>query len=504
MNDRTVTRSPGWVLLVSGLVLPLLCGLVFFWPERTIANVDDLFFVPWAMEFAESGRHWNSLLAVQFPGLESYHLQPRLHLILAGLFFSIAGADTTMLVLFEFLCYALTSLVFTLVSLKLNLRLAALFTPLIFAPMYVVAGFRLELSGALIWMLGLLVSLPVLIRAVSKEQDRDRIETVCSVSGKVLFAIAPLAAPAVFAWSLGAIAVLEIWRLLSRQASILRILGEGLTALVLALFVFAVSIDFEFSEFLEQFAYHASRSTGGGFNDEAIVRAVLFAAAAAVLFRKVRVVAAICAMLAAGQFLAAFLHDKALIRNLAASMVFLLALDAALAARWNKAKSVFYGVLFLVLSINFFSFYLFSEDPQNQDIVVDTYLQDLKTDKRVFVDETMAQHYLDQKTAGALSWTWGGTFPKGRATGLNDLLEGDVWFVSEYTLLGYLKGRHDVARKVWSNPDYQRVPQIPCVLGRHSCNLPTERWKIMRLERQNGKVVIQEFGQSVEERQVEG
>jgi hypothetical protein len=456
------------------------------------------------MEFAESGRHWNSLLAVQFPGLESYHLQPRVHLILAGLFFSVSGSDTTMLVLFEFLCYALTSLVFVLICLKLNLRLAALFTPLIFAPMYVVAGFRLELSGALIWGLGLLVSLPVLIRAVAGKPDQDRIVTACSITGKVLLGIAPLAAPAVFAWSLGAIVVLEIWRLVSRQASLLRVLAEGFAALGLALVVFGVSADFEFAEFLDQFTYHASRSTGGGFNDEAIVRAVLFAAAAAVLFRKARVVAAFCAMLAAGQFLAAFLHDKALIRNLAASIVFLVALDAALAVKWNKAKSTLYSILFLVLSVNFISFYLFSEDRQNQDSVVATYLQDVEAGKRVFVDETMAQHYLDQKTAGALSWTWGGTFPKGRATGLDDLQEGDVWFVSEYTLLGYLKGRHDVARKIWSNPDYQKVPQIPCVLGRHSCNLPSERWKIMRLERENGKVTIQEFGERIEERQLEG
>ncbi|MES0883245.1 hypothetical protein [Roseibium sp. SCP14] len=504
VNGTPRALSAAWILLIAGLILPLLCGLIFFWPEHTIANVDDLFFVPWAMEFAESGRHSNSLLAVQFPGLENYHLQPRLHLILAGLFFGAAGTDTTSLVLFEFLCYALTSLIFVLICLKLNLRLAALFTPLIFAPMYVVAGFRLELTGALIWVLGLLVSLPLLIKAVAGERGRARSTTACSIFGKVLLGVAPLAAPAIFAWSLGAIAVLEIWRLLSRQAGILRILSEGLAALCLSLIVFAVSINFEFAEFLNQFTYHASRSTGGGFNDEAIVRAVLFAAAATVLFRKARVVAALCAMLAAGQFLAAFLHDKALIRNLAASMVFLVALDAALAVRWNKAKSALYGVLFLVLSINFFSFYLFSEDQHNRGQVVDAYLQDVEAGKRVFVDETMAQHYLDQKTGGALSWTWGGTFPKGRATSLEDLQEGDVWFVSEYTLLGYLKGRHDVARRVWSKPDYQRVPQIPCVLGRHSCNLPTERWKIMRLERENGNVLIREFGESVEERQLEG
>ncbi len=483
-------RTDNRILAVAALGFIALCGPIFFWPDRTIANVDDLFFVPWAMEFAENGRHWNSLLAVQFPGLDSYHLQPRLHLIFAGWFFAAFGMGTAKLVLFEFLIYALTSLVFVFICLKLNLRLAALFAPLLFAPMYVVAGFRLELSGSLLWLLGLAVSLPVLGKAVSGDREQTAPVTAGSIAGKALMGIAPLAAPAVFAWSLGAIAVLEFWRLRTGQSGVLRIFAEGAVALGLALIVFAVSIDFEFVEFLRQVTFHASRSTGGGFNDEAIFRAIVFAGAAGVLFRKSRAAAAFCTCLAAGQLFAAFLHDKALIRNLAASMVFLIFVDAAISARWAKAKVGLFAVLFLVLSANFFSFYLFSGTAANTEAAVAAYRQDLKDGKRVFIDETMAHHYLNQQTDGALSWTWGGTFPKGRPTSLKDLEEGDVWYVSEYTLRGYLKGRHDVARKVWANPDYRHVPQIPCILGRHSCNLPVERWKMMRLERKGGEVSI--------------
>ncbi|CTQ54565.1 hypothetical protein LP7551_03099 [Roseibium album] len=427
-------------------------------------------------------------------------MRPRVHLVLAGWFFGLAGASTATLVLFEFLCYALTSLLFVSICLKLKLRLAALFTPPIFAPMYVVAGFRLELSGALIFMSGLAISLPVLIKAVKGEKNQSGFEIGCSILGMALLGVAPLAAPATFAWSLGAIVVLQSWRLAARQAGLIRILFEGIIALALALVVFAVSIDFEFAEFLDQFTYHASRSTGGGFNDEAIFRAVIFAAAGAILFRKDRLSAAICAMLACGQFLAAFLHDKALIRNLAASMVFLIALDAVLAARWNKAKIALYIVLFLVLSANFFSFYLFSKDTENGNQIVAAYMRDIDDGKRVFVDETMAHHYLDQQTNGALSWTWGGTFPKGRATSLNDLEDGAVWYVSEYTLLGYLKGRHDVARKIWEDQSYVRVPQIPCVLGRHSCNLPVDRWTMMRLERDGETLSVQAIGEDTEPR----
>jgi len=482
-------------IVLGALVLTVLCGLVFFWPAHTIPNVDDLFFVPWAQEFAETRRHWNSLLAVQFPGLESYHLQPRLHMVLAGLFFELSGTSTGTLVFYEFLCYALTSLAFVLVCLKLNLRVAALTTPLLFAPMYVVAGFRLESTGSLIWMLGLLVSTPLLIKAVTGIRFGTAAETSGSILGKMLFGIAPLAAPALFAWSLGAIAVIEIWRLANRQASIVRVLAEGAAALAIALVAFAVSVDFEFAEFLKQFAYHASRSTGGGFNDEALVRAAAFAVVAAVLFwRKARVPAALCLALAAGQAIGAFLHDKALIRNLAASMVFLVAMDAALNARWTKLKIAASLVLFLLLSANFVSFYLFSKEAGNGEAVASAYRQDLEDGRRVFIDEVMAQHYLDQQTDGALSWTWGGTFPKGRATSMDDLLEGDVWYVSEYTLLGYLKGRHDVAEKVWPQSDYRRVPQLPCLLGRHSCNLPETRWTVMRLERKDGSVLVQELG----------
>jgi hypothetical protein len=87
---------------------------------------------------------------------------------------------------------------------------------------------------------------------------------------------------------------------------------------------------------------------------------------------------------------------------------------------------------------------------------------------------------------------------------MDDLLDGDVWYISEYTLLGYLKGRHDVAAKVWPQPDYRRVPQLPCLLGRHSCNLPETRWTVMRLERKDGRVLVQELGKDAAPRMLDG
>ncbi len=481
--------------VVAGLVLPLVCGLVFFWPGRTIPYVDDLFFIPWASEFARTGRHWNPLLAVQFPGLENYHLQPRLHLTLSGWFLSVTGVSTATIVLFEFLCYVATSLVFVVFCLRLNLRSAAFFTPLIFAPMYVVSGFRLELTGSLIWMLGLLLVLPIAAKAVTGDRRQTGGETAASIAGTALLGIAPLTALSMLAWSAGVIAILQIWRLKTRQASIARVLSEGLAALAFAAALFAVLVNFEFAEFFRQIAYHATRSHGSGrFNVEAVVRAAMFAGVSWFVFRKSRTVGLICFCLAAGQFLGAFVHDRPLVRNLAAAMVFLLAVDTLLEPRWQKLKLGLCTALVLVLSSNFIVFYLVSKPLPNRPAVVEAYRQDLADRKRVFIDETMAHHFQDQQTSGALSWTWGGTFPKGRPTSMADLKEGDVWYVSEYTLLGYLKGRHDIAQKVWPKNDYHHVLQFSCSLGRQSCNLPANRWTMLRLERLEGTVMATELG----------
>jgi len=86
------------------------------------------------------------------------------------------------------------SLVFVVFCLRLNLRTAALFTPLIFAPMYVVSGFRLELTGSFIWMLGLLLVLPVAVRAGTGDTRQTGPETVAGVAGTALLGIAPLTA----------------------------------------------------------------------------------------------------------------------------------------------------------------------------------------------------------------------------------------------------------------------------------------------------------------------
>ncbi|MBG6175077.1 hypothetical protein IWQ55_002902 [Labrenzia sp. EL_208] len=106
-SSFTILHACLWLLL-AGLAAP-----VFFWPDHTIAHVDDLFFIPWAAEYATTGNHGNPLLAVQFPGLENYHLYTRFHLILSGLFLDQFGVSRQSVVAYEYLCFLLTTLAFT-------------------------------------------------------------------------------------------------------------------------------------------------------------------------------------------------------------------------------------------------------------------------------------------------------------------------------------------------------------------------------------------------------
>ncbi len=470
------------------LVFTLLAGLVFFWPDRTIAHVDDLFFIPWATSYAENREHINPLLAVQFPGLENYHLYTRFHLIFTGLFLDAFGTSTASVVGYEFLCYVLTVFAFSTLCVVLRLPRAAVFAPVLFAPMYVVSGLRLEVTACVFMTFGLLF----LFAAARWQQSGAGAAQVSGLRtlAKLLLAFAPLASPAVFAWCLGAILVHDIWRLWFRQARVLTVFAENAVALALGLLIFSLSIEFQYENFLEQFIYHSSRSTGGGVNGEALGRGALFAALGLLLVRQSREVALFCICLGAGQALGAVLHDKVLVRNLAASMVFLAFVDVLTRVWLRPATYVLYTAVFLVVSANFLSFYVFSQPAAGVDKAVADYRKDVEAGNRVFIDETMAHHYLDQQTTGAIAWTWGREFPKARAETLDELGPDDVWYLSPYTLYSYLKGNIGIARDLAPDVAYWTTPYGPCVMGRHSCRLPATRWEMLRLERDGDLVIV--------------
>ena len=473
------------------LVLMIVAALVFFWPARTIAHVDDLFFIPWAAEYAATGQHINPLLSVQFPGLEDYHLYTRFHLILGGLYLDVFGASRLSVVAYEYLCFFLTTLAFSAMCLMIRLPKAALVAPLLFAPMYVVTGFRMEITACVFWMLGLCL----LFWSARWQENKGPGLQVSSLRtlAKLALAFAPLASPAVFAWSLGAILVHDIWRLAFREVRIVPLVLENALALALGLLIFSLSIDFQYREFIDQIVYHAQRSTGHGVNDEALGRAAIFAAAGLVLTRWSRPAALLCLMLSLGQGLAAVLHDKVLVRNLAASMVFLVGLDAVTRARFQRAAYGLYALVFVVVSANFLIFYGLSKEVPGRDAAALAYLDDIGSEKRVFIDETMAHHYLDHQTRDAISWTWGRKFPLARAEELSELKEGEVWYLSPYTLFAYLKGHSAIARALADDVVYRQTPQLPCVMGRHSCRLPADRWAMLRLEREGDSVRVTDY-----------
>ncbi|MET1413208.1 hypothetical protein ABVF61_13115 [Roseibium sp. HPY-6] len=476
---------------VVWLILAVLSAFVFFWPNHTIAHVDDLFFVPWAAEYAATGNHINPMLAVQFPGLENYHLYTRFHLILAGLFFDWFGTSRLSVVVYEFLCFFLTTLAFSALCVVIRLPKAALFAPLLFAAMYVVTGFRLEITACIFWVLGLFL----LFWAASRQDHEGAGIRVSSLrtAAKLALAFAPLASPALFAWSLGAIVIHDVWRIAFREVRIVSLILENAVALLLGLLIFSISIDFQYREFVDQIIFHAARSTGHGINDESLGRAAVFAIVGLVLARWSRPAALLCLMLSAGQGLAGFLHDKVLVRNLAASMVFLVALDAVTASRFVRVAYVLYTLVFLVVSANFLIFYAMSSNATGLENAVRDYQQDTSSQKRVFVDETMAHHYLDHQTRDAISWTWGRKFPLARAEELHELREGEVWYLSPYTLFAYLKGHTAIAKALEADVTYRRTPQLPCVMGRHSCRLPADGWTMLRLERDGDQVRVTDY-----------
>ncbi|MEM8703194.1 MAG: hypothetical protein AAGF82_15315, partial [Pseudomonadota bacterium] len=420
-----------------------------------------------------------------------YHLYTRFHLILSGWFLEQFGVSRLSVVTYEFVCFLLTAFAFAAMCLAMRLPKAALMTPLLFAPMYVVTGFRLEITACVFWALGFF-----LLFWPAREEDGTEAAAHFSAIrtlGKLALAFAPLASPAVFAWSLGAIIVHDLWRIGFRDLKIMTLVAENAVALVLALLIFALSVDFQFRTFIDQIVFHAQRSTGQGINDEALGRAAIFAGSALVLLKFSRPAALLCLMLSLGQGLAAFLHDKVLVRNLAATMVFLVGLDAVTQKRFQSAAYIFYTLVFLVVSANFLIFYVLSDRAPGRDAAALDYLSDTSAKKRVFIDETMAHHYLDHQTRDAISWTWGRKFPLARADELEELRDGEVWYLSPYTLFAYLKGHTDIARALSDDVIYRRTPQLPCVMGRHSCRLPADGWTMLRLERDGAKVTVRDY-----------
>lgn len=475
----------------GSLLLIAVCQPIFFNPQLSLIHIDDLFFVPWAAELAQTGRHFNPLLRDQFPDFETLLLQTRLHMIAAAEYFNFAGVSRSSVVFYAYICYAVAALSFLFLSLSKGLKVAALFGPILLAVMYALGGFRLEMTGSAIWLLGVTMLFgPNLVMDAAERKNA----ALWSVFGKIILVLAPLAAPAALAWSLGAIVARDAFDFLEKRRKLSSILMEDIALIPVAILLLMLTIDFDFKEFWSQFFYHASRSDGRLINPEAFFRGVAIFGLGLFIGRRDRGVGKIILALALGQILASILHDKSVMRNVAATVVFLLAVDVLLTGKMKVLAWVTCAVAALFLSANFLLFYGLSErDETSYQAVRDHYSTDISSGKRVLIDEVMAHHFLDHQTRDATAWKWSKPFPLANPGSLNELGSNEVWYLSKYVLYSWMRRRSEVGNRLADDVAYAQAPHIGCWIGRSSCRYPQNGWQILRFERDDKTVSVTDY-----------
>ena len=111
------------------------------------------------------------------------------------------------------------------------------------------------------------------------------------------------------------------------------------------------------------------------------------------------------------------------------------------------------------------------------------------------VDEAAAKYLYDYRIADKLSWTWLLEFPAWRPYQLDKLQPHDLWVVSRYTLMGYLRGEHFLVPDLnLAAVPYKTTPRLLCWLGRSSCRLPARRFDYVLVWRdKDGKAMIQDM-----------
>ena len=491
-KDSRTSFACQWAHVATFVVFLLICSLLFFRPSLAIVHIDDLFFAPWAIEFAETGKHTNELIREYFPGVTDIQLQPRLHIILSGWFLSAVGANSAGIVAYQALCFVLCSCLAALVFVRQGASNVAVCVPFLMAPFFALSGFRVELTGVLFFLAGCILIIEVLCR--EKKGADNEVPSSLLVFAKLLLAVAPLAAPALFAWSLGMIIATDLIALQQRRLAFQRLLVCNMVALAIALCVFSWVINFEYQSFFSQFIHHSTGTTGTGVNVDALVRSFVFLLVGVVLYRRNPAASFLVVGLALGQFLAGWLHDKSLIRNVAAALVF----GSLVGSLMSRMRPHFvYGLLLIsgcFLSMNLLLFYGFTTS-QNTDYrpIIEDVRNDNLAGKRVLVDEVTAQHALNYQLDGLLAWTWSKEFPATRPSSVSELPDGTVWYLSKYRLYSYLKGRSDLSKPLGDRVRYETTPFLLCVLGRNSCRMPKDSWGVMRWEKVGDEIVIKDY-----------
>jgi hypothetical protein len=454
----------------SGLVLALVlfAAMATFFPPYL--NNDDLFYGAWAAHQGRTGEIWSPVLSRQFTDRTELLIYTPLHMALAGEVFRFIGFSEKSADLYTAASALLTSLGCMIAIARVGLGSWSLaVAPLGFVVM-AFAGLRPEVTSDPLFAIGLALLL-----------GSGRLEQFV---GRTLLVLAPLAAPSALGPAAAALAVFalhQVWE----ERRIAPIVDSAL-ALVIGIGVLGYLIGFRYSDLVTGMAYHATRDTLGDDGQHRdlvpLASAFLYMAGAAFLWLRVpaaRMAALLLLALGVGRVIGWQTHMRAgtsmVLTYLAAASFFGAALPAGL---WRKTGQLLLCFIGLVLVGHLFSFWVTSSPVPAADREARAAVEALRRDGRtVIVDEIAAKYLYDYAIEDKISWTWLLPFPLARPTSLADLTQKDIWVVSRFTLLGYLRGKSPfVAYLDLNKAPHALTIQMPCALGRISCRLPARRF----------------------------
>jgi hypothetical protein len=316
--------------------------------------------------------------------------------------------------------------------------------------------------------------------------------------GRLLIVLGPLAAPSALGFGALLLALFTLHEACTRR-SLMPIL-DSVAAGLLGLLALGGMIGFRYGEFLHALAWHQSRLGEGNMADTSKSgRAALALIGAALVWWRTRRVEPCLLLLAIGIGMLAsmFMHMRAGTEiTMTGLSIILIVLCLVPVPRWRTAAAIALTLGQLVLAGDLFSFWAFSKADAALDDKTRARIEELKSEGRtVVVDEAAAKYLYDYRIADKLSWTWLLEFPAYRPYSIGELQLRDVWVVSRYTVMGYLRGQYFLARDLdLAAVPYKTTPRVLCWLGRSSCRLPARRFDYVLVWRdKDGKAMIQDM-----------
>jgi len=474
----------GLMGLRSALVTALAIAVLVAFVTPIGLYADDLFYGAWGGYYGQTGKFTSAVLARQFPHLTELLIYPPLHMLMQGWFFRLVGYSSASADWYDAIACLLASLGWILAFRRLGLGAWSLAAAPLALAAFCFIGQRPELTGIPLAALGLAALL-----------GPSRPERFI---GRLLLVLAPLAAPSAlgFAGLLLALFTLEeAWR----RRSVLPLLDSALAGFI-GLLTLGVMIGFRYGEFLHALTWHQSRLGEGNMADSSKMGRAAFAlVTAGLVWWRSRRTGPTLLLLAIGLGMAAsmFIHMRAGTEITMTGLSIILAVLCLVPqGRWRNAAALVLLAGQLILTGDLFFFWSLSKADAALDQKTRTAVESLRAEGRtVVVDEAAAKYLYDYQIADKISWTWLLEFPAWRPYKIEELQPGDVWVVSRYTIMGYLRGDYFLAPSLnLAALPYKTTPRILCWLGRSSCRLPARRFDYVLVWRdRDGKPMIQDM-----------